>query len=113
MDMVVARSDEALEKRVRPVGFALEFRMELAGDEKWMVFQFDDLHQLPVGRKAAKDEPGLLESLAVDVVEFVAVAMPLVHEESPIKVTGQRAQHQLARLGTQPHGAAFLGNLFL
>ena len=47
------------------VRLAVEFRMELAGDEEWMFRQFDDLDQLAVRRVAAKSETGFLEHIFV------------------------------------------------
>ena len=49
MDVLVRGSDETLEQRMRLVRLAQEFRVELARDEKWMVFQFDDLDEFAVG----------------------------------------------------------------
>ena len=77
----VRGGDEALEQRMRLVRLALKFRMELARHEKRMILQFDDLDELAVGRQPAEHETGLLEFLAVGIVEFVAVPVPLVHHE--------------------------------
>ena len=49
-------------------------------------WQFDDLHQLAVGRKAAEHKARLLEFFAVGVVEFVAVAVALVDDERAVKL---------------------------
>ena len=62
MAVRVRGGDEALEQRMRLVRLALEFGMKLAGDEERMVRQFDDFHQLAVGRQAAEDEIRLLET---------------------------------------------------
>jgi hypothetical protein len=48
MDVLVRGGDEALEQRMRLVRLAQKFRMKLAGHEKWMVFQLDDLDELAV-----------------------------------------------------------------
>ena len=50
--ILVRRGNEAFEQRVRLVRFALEFRMELAGDVERVIRQFDDFHQLFVRRGA-------------------------------------------------------------
>ena len=42
------RANEPFEERVRLVGLALKFRMELAGQEIRMARQFDDLNQIAV-----------------------------------------------------------------
>ena len=60
-------------------GARLELGVELSGDEVRVRRQFDDLHELAVGRKAAYLEPGRLEPLArlAVVGELVAVAVAL------------------------------------
>ena len=77
----VGGGDETSEQRVRLVRFAVKLRMKLAGDEEGMFGQFDDLHQFPVRREPAQDEAGFLESFAIRIVEFVAMAMALLHHE--------------------------------
>ena len=47
---LVRRGDEAPEQRMRLVRLAEEFGMELAGDEKRMLRQFDDFDQFSVRR---------------------------------------------------------------
>src|ERR1043166_9518870 len=113
MDMSVRGGDESLEKGMRLVRFALELGMKLAGDEERMILEFDDLDQFSVRRSAAKDKSGLFEGGAIGVIEFVAMTMPFVDEEGAVKVGGARADHQLARLRAEAHGAAFLGDFLL
>ena len=67
---------------------------------------------LPSGERPLKTKPGLLEFLAVGVVEFVAVAVAFVDDERAVKLRRLRADHQLAGLRAQPHRAAFLGDAF-
>src|SRR4051794_2290747 len=105
VDVVVAGGDKPFEERVRLVGLALEFRVELAGNKKRMVFQLDYFDQLSIRGKAAEDEPGLFEALTIGVVELVAMSMALVNQECAVKMICQGAHHQLTRLRTQPHGA--------
>ena len=81
VDVLVRGGDETLEQRVRLVRFAQKFRMKLARQEKWMVFQFDHFDQFSVGRIAAQNESGFLEFFAVGVVEFVAVAVAFVDDK--------------------------------
>jgi len=57
MGVMVAGSDETFEERMRLVRFAAEFRMELAGNEKWMVLQFDHLDQIPSGEVPLNTNP--------------------------------------------------------
>ena len=50
--------DEAYKQRMRFIGAALEFRVELDADEERPVRDFDRLHQQPVGRKPAYHQTG-------------------------------------------------------
>src|ERR1039458_9158558 len=72
---------ETLEQRMRLVRLAQKLRVKLARNEKRMVLEFDDFHELAVGRQAAENKPGLFKFLAVGVVEFVAVAVAFVDHE--------------------------------
>src|SRR5450759_2293201 len=85
MNMLMRRRNETLEQRMRLVRFAQKFRMELARHEERMILEFDDLHQLAIGRKPAENETSLLEFLAVGVVEFIAMAVALINDERAIK----------------------------
>jgi|GEM_PF-5409333 len=49
MDVLMRGGDEGLEQRMRLVGLALEFWMELARDKKRMVFRLEDLDEFAVG----------------------------------------------------------------
>ena len=98
MDMRVRGGDEPAEQRMRLVRLAVEFGMKLARDKKRMVGQFDDLDQFSVRRIAAENEIRLGEPVAVGVVEFVAVTVPFVDDERPVKLRGLAAHHELARL---------------
>jgi hypothetical protein len=48
MDVIMASGNESFEQRMRLVWLALELGMKLARNIKWMVLQFDHLHQLRV-----------------------------------------------------------------
>src|ERR1035437_1402433 len=98
---------------MRLVRLAQKFRMELARDEKRMIFQLNHLDQFSVRRKAAENESGLLEFFAVAVVEFFTVTMALVNDKRAVKLTRLGANRQLARHRAEPHGAAFLRHFLL
>src|SRR5689334_15535726 len=98
---------------MRFVRLALELGMKLAGNEKRMVLQFNNLHEFAVRRSAAENESLLLEQLAIGVVELVPMAMALVDQERAVKMRRQRAHAQLAWLRTKPHGAALLCDFLL
>src|SRR5690348_7346947 len=78
--------NETLEQWVRLVRFALEFGMELAGDKKRMLRDFDHLDQFAVGREAAEGEAGFFEAFAIGVVEFVTMAMAFFHDKRAVNL---------------------------
>jgi len=49
MNRVMARGDKAFEEWMGSVWLALKFRMELARQEEWVIFQFDEFDQFSVG----------------------------------------------------------------
>jgi hypothetical protein len=56
---------------------AFEFGVKLAAEHKGMVLDFGNLYQPAVGRKAAQYQPGLLQYLAVFVIELKTVTVTL------------------------------------
>ena len=56
MNSRVRCRDKAAEERMGLVGFAVEFRMKLARDEKRMLGQLNDFNQLAVRSVAAENE---------------------------------------------------------
>ncbi len=68
---------------------------------------------LPSGRGAAEDKAGLFKGVAIVIVEFVAVAVPLVDDKGAVKPVGLAADDQLAGLAAQPHRAALAGDVLL
>src|SRR6185436_16312287 len=71
------RIHEACEQGMRCHRPALELRMKLAADEVRMILELDHLHQAIVGAGPAEHEPRTLECLAVVVVHFEAMTVPL------------------------------------
>ena len=108
MNPLVGGGDEAFEEGVGLVGFAVEFRMELAGDEEGVFWNFDNFDEFAIGRIAAEAEAGFFELVAVGVVEFVAMTVAFVYDESAIKTRGFGPHDKLARLRAEAHRAAFL-----
>src|SRR2546426_4750660 len=94
----VRGSDETFEQGMRLVWFAVEFRMELAGNEKWMFGQLDDLDELAIRRVTAEDEVRLLKSLTIRIVELVTVTVTFVDDEGSVQARGLSAHDQLAGL---------------
>ena len=70
--------DEGPEERVRREGLRPELGVELRGHEERVLGKLHDLGQMPVGRVSGEHQAGCLESLAVLVVELVAVTVALV-----------------------------------
>src|SRR5688500_2077052 len=95
MNERMRRRDETPEERMRLVRLALKFRMKLRRDEKGMRRDLDDLDQLPVGRRAAQDESGVLEIVAVFIVELVAVPVPFVNHERAVNLGRPRIRLEL------------------
>src|ERR1700712_802611 len=63
--LLARRADEAHEQRMAIARRRGEFRMELPGDEPWMVRQFDHLDEQVVHRLAGDDEAEVLELLPI------------------------------------------------
>ena len=77
--------------------------MELAPDEVRVVAELDDLHELLVGRRARKDEPGRRERLLVLAGELVAVAVTLGDLERPVGLGRHRVGREDARERAEAH----------
>ena len=113
MNVLVRGGNETFEQRMRLVRLAHEFRMELARDIKRMMGEFDDFHQLAVGRRAAENKASFLKFFAIRVIEFVAVAMTFLDDKGTVKGCRLRAERELARHRAEAHGAALFRNLAL
>src|ERR1017187_512131 len=79
--VLVRGGDETLEERMRLGRVAQKLRGKLARNKKRMVLEFNDFHELAVGRQAAENKAGFFKFIAVGVVEFVAVAVAFVDHE--------------------------------
>lgn len=111
--MGVGGGDEAFEEGMRLVRFAVEFRVKLAGDKEGMIGQFNDFDQSTVRSKAAEDELGLLEAIAVSIIELVTVAMAFFDNERAVEPGCFSSDHELAGLSPESHRSALLGDLGL
>src|SRR3989344_1024468 len=92
-----------------------QFRMELRAEEERMLFfrKFGYLHELPVRRRAREHEPRFGELRDIFRIHFKAVTMPLGYLLLPIRLLRDGTGLELARIGSQAHGAAvvLLGEL--
>src|SRR3954470_5518941 len=61
---------EPIEQRVRPFRAGLEFGVELARHEPWVVLELDDLDEPAVRRLAGQEHAGRLERRPVAVVDL-------------------------------------------
>ena len=113
MNPRMSRGDKPLEEWMRLVRFAVEFGMELTGDEEGMFCQFDYFDQFTVWRVTAETKAGFFKLFAVGVVEFVPMTMTFVYDKCPIETGGSGADRELAGLRAQAHCAAFLGDACL
>lgn len=84
--VVVAGGDEAFEKWMRLIGFALKLGVKLGGDKEGVILQFNDFDEIRLGRDATEDEARGLEHFAISIVELVTMPMALVHEERSVKM---------------------------
>ena len=106
-------ADEIAEERMRPGRLGLEFGVELNGQEPGMVQQLDDLDDRAVGAGSGGDQPVLVESLAIVVVELIPMTMPFADPLHAVGLTGQAVGREHAGPGPQAHGAAALADRLL
>src|SRR3954466_14040658 len=74
------RSQKITEQRMRAVGPRLELGMELGADHPGVIRHLGDLHQPPVGRKAAENQPLRRQPLPIVIVELEAMAVALEND---------------------------------
>src|SRR5258707_3513238 len=98
---------------MRLMRFAVKFGVKLACNKEGVIGQFDDFDELAVGGKAAENEAVFLKTFAIRVVEFVAMAVTLFDDKRAIEASGFGAENEMARLGSQTHGAALFVDLCL
>src|SRR5437762_12246885 len=95
---------------MRLMRFAVKLRMKLAGDEERVFGQLDNFNQFAIRGETAKNEIFLLKTLAIRVIELVAMAVALVNHKRTIEPSRFAADDQLAGLCAKTHGAALLGH---
>ena len=102
---------ELAEQRLRVGRTALELGMSLSGyiPRMYVARQLDHLDQAFIGRKTRDYQTGVLELVAEGVVELKTVTVTLVDELLAIGLASEGIGGELARIGTQTHGAALLG----
>src|SRR5579883_3437143 len=111
--MLDRRGDEGAEQGVRLRRPRAELGMELRPQEEGVILELEDLHQLAVGREAREDDALLAETLAIPVVELVAVAVPLLDLDRAVGLVRLAALLERARVEAEAHGPALVGHLLL
>ena len=71
------RTDETDEEWMRGKGATTEFWMKLRAYKEWMLWQFDNLHQIALGICPRNAHPMIYEAFAISVVDLIAVAVTL------------------------------------
>src|SRR5918998_4471124 len=87
--------------------------MKLRRDEERVVVELDHLDEALVGRRAAHDQPGGLQTLAQEEVDLVAMAVALVDDGLAVELTRAGAGVDLHRVGAEAHRPAEVGDLLL
>ena len=102
------RADQAREQRVRPGRARAQLGVGLGGDVVGvhLARQLDELDQVEVRVGAGEDQAGLLELVAVGVVDLVAVPVALLDPRLAVGLADHRARGQLGRVEAQAHRAA-------
>lgn len=93
--------------------FALKLGMELHCDEVRVAGQFDDFDQAAIGAESRKTDSVGFVLLPIHVVELVPVTVPFGYAVGLISALCNRIVDQVARLGSQSHGASQLGYVAL
>ena len=79
---------EALEQRVRTVGTALEFRVELAGHEPGVIRDLYHLYNVVIRRSTGKDHAPIQQVRAIIIVHLIAMAVALIDHRGAVQAIG-------------------------
>jgi len=110
---LLIRLNKGGKKRVGGERFGLEFGMKLHSDKPGMLWQFHDFDKRAIGACSGKPHPIGFELLAVLVIEFITMAMPLGNLARPIRLAAAAVTVQLCHLPPQSHRAAHLRDVTL
>src|SRR6516165_12369558 len=106
--MLVGRTNEGLEERMRLHGLRFELRVELAAQIPGVIRDLADLDVGAVRCFPGDAQPGGLQSVFILAVELVAVAVAFVDFALAIGLTRKAVFGQTAGPASQPHGASKL-----
>ena len=105
--------NETGKQRMIPHPFPLKLRVLLHRYKPALIAYLDHLDKSPVPSIPGEAHPMLAELVAVLVVEFITVTVPLVNLIAAVALMGQCLGYDLGRLATEPHGAAKLCDVLL
>ncbi len=103
------RADKIPEQGVRTHGAGFKFRMKLATQKPWMIFQFRNFDQLTIWGCAADNQPLFFKPAKIFIVKFITMAMPFRNLIGPVCTVSKGALLEYTRIRPQSNGSAFIG----
>ena len=100
--ILARRFNKFAKERTRAVRAAFEFRVKLYADHPRVIGRFAYLNQIAFGIYARYDETRFYKSVAVCVVEFVAVAVALPNRFGAVRFFGERTRLYFAFVFSEP-----------
>src|SRR5437870_4241187 len=86
--------------------FRLELRVELAGEEPWMIGDFDDLNEVLIRRNTGNHQAVISQDLLELPIEFISMAMPLRNHIRFVNTVRDRTVFELRWISSQTHRTA-------
>jgi hypothetical protein len=77
--------------------------MELTGKEPGMVFDFNDLDEVLVGRNAGNNKTVARQRFLERPIKFIPMAMALGNYRGVVRAMGAGALGEIRRICAQPH----------
>lgn len=101
------------EQRVRMKNRAAVFGVELCADIPFQCWYFNNFNQIIVGIDTYALHAGVVELLAVAVVELVTVPVSFLYNFLSVCLRYKASFFQHAVIGPKPHGSTQIGNVLL
>src|SRR5258708_39495210 len=98
---------------MRTIRATLKFRVELCSYKPGMISQFYNFHQAIIRGTFADNDAFGFHTLAVLIIEFIAMAMTFEHNSFPIGLIGLTTRSEAANPVAQTHSTAFICDLAL
>ncbi len=100
---IIARGfNKFAKERTRAVRAAFELRVKLHADHPRVIGSFAYFNQITFGVYARNDETRLYQSVAVGVIEFVAMAVALPNRFGAVRFFGERTRLYFAFVFSEP-----------